>query len=311
MVSAATAPVLVGVDGSAGSDQAVRYAVVEAGRRGVGLRLVHVSPDYAPTTPMLPMIRDDFEQVGQRLLRAATALVAEVCPDCEVVVVLRTGPTVATLLDEAEGAGLLVLGREHRPRAEAVFTGSTTVGAAGRADCPVVCVPPARAPEVARGRVVVGVRSAAHSTELLGHAFAAAQSRGARLVVLHAWKLPGSYDDIIEARTHADEHVREMEEAIDPLLEVYRRGQPDVEVDLSVVHEQPARALLRAAEGADLLVLGRRAHGLPLVSHLGGTARTLLREAACPVEVVPPEEAMGELEGLVLEEAGTVRKGIS
>jgi nucleotide-binding universal stress UspA family protein len=308
MVTAGTAPVLVGVDGSPGSDRAVQYAVVEAGRAGTGLRLVHVSPDYTPTTPMLPLIRDDFDRLGHRLLREATSLVTDLSPDCEVSAVLRTGPTVATLLREAEGAALLVLGREHRPRVEAVFTGSTTVGAAARAGCPVVCVPPSWSPAGTGGRVVVGVRAAAHSTELLGHAFATARSRGARLVALHAWKFPGSYDDIIEARTHADDHARETEAAIDPVLESYRSRYPDVEVELSVVHEQPARALLRAAEGADLLVLGRRDHGLPLGSHLGGTARTLLHEAGCPVEVVPPEDLPDQLEDLVLEEAGTVRK---
>jgi nucleotide-binding universal stress UspA family protein len=311
MVTTGTAPVLVGVDGSSGSQQAVRYAVLEAARAGTGLRLVHVSPDYTPTTPMLPLIRDDFEQLGHRLLREATAIVTDLSPDCEVSVVLRTGPTVATLLHEAEGAAVLVLGREHRPRVGTVFTGSTTVGAAARAGCPVVCVPPTWSPDATRRRVVVGVRAAAQSTELLGHAFASAQSRGARLVALHAWKLPGSYDDIIETRTHADDHARETEAAIDPVLEAHRLRHPDVEVELSVVHEQPARALLRAAEGADLMVLGRRDHGLPLGSHLGGTARTLLREAGCPVEVVPPEELPDQLEDLVLEEAGSVRKEIS
>jgi nucleotide-binding universal stress UspA family protein len=130
-------------------------------------------------------------------------------------------------------------------------------------------------------------------------------------VALHAWKFPGYYDDIIEARTHADDHARETEAAIDPLLESYRSRYPDVEVELSVVHAQPARALLRAAEGADLLVLGRRDHDLPLGSHLGGTARTLLHEAGCPVEVVPPEDLPDRLEDLVLEEAGAVRKQIS
>ncbi|MFC4783581.1 universal stress protein [Nocardioides sp. MAHUQ-72] len=301
-------PVVVGVDGSPSSIQAVRYAVAEAARLEVGVRLVHVSPDYTPTTPMLPLIRDDFEQVGRKILGEALGVVAEVDPGCEVSSVLRTGPTVTTLLDAAEGAHLVALGRQHRSRAEAVFTGSTTVGAAGRADCPVVCVPPTWSDESTRGRVVVGVRSPAHSTELLGQAFAAARLRGARLVVLHAWKLPGAYDDIVEARTHADDRALEMEREIDPLLETFRQGHPDVEVELSVVHEQPVRALLRAAAGAELLVVVRRAHGLPLTSHLGGTGRTLLREAECPVEVVPPQEVLAEMEGLVLEEAGDVRK---
>ena len=287
---------------------AVQYAAAEAERLETGVRLVHVAPDYTPATPMLPLIRDDFEQVGRRILRESAEMVAETAPSCEVSTVLRAGPTVSTLLGAAEDARLIVLGREHRSRAESVFTGSTTVGAAGRAPCPVVSVPPAWTADQPRGRVVVGVRSPAHSTELLGRAFAAADERGARLAVLHAWKLPGAYDDIVEARTHANERVGEIEAGIDPLLDMFRRHHPGVEVALSVVHEQPVRALLRVAAGADLLVILRRAHGLPLTAHLGGTARTLLHEAACPVEVVPPQEALDEMEGLVLEEAGAPQK---
>lgn len=307
MTGTSTSPVVVGVDGSAGSLMAVHYAVAEASRRETGVRLVHVAPDYTPMTPMLPLIRDDFEQVGTRILREAAAVVAESSPSCDVATVLRAGPTVSTLIDAAEGAHLIVLGREHRSRVEAVFTGSTTVGAAGRAPCPVVSVPPAWTSEP-RGRVVVGVRSPAHSTELLGRAFAAAEVRQARLVVLHAWKLPGAYDDIVEARSHSNDREREIEAELDPLLDEFRRDHPQVEAELSVVHEQPVRALLRVAAGADLLLILRRAHGLPLTAHLGGTARTLLHEAACPVEVVPPQEVLTEMEGLVLEEAGVAQK---
>ncbi|GAA2155956.1 universal stress protein [Nocardioides koreensis] len=308
MTGTAAAPVVVGVDGSAGSLMAVQYAVAEAERLETGVRLVHVAPDYTPTTPMLPLIRDDFEQLGRRILREAAEIVTEAAPSCEVSTVLRAGPTVSTLLSAADGAHLIVLGREHRSRVEAVFTGSTTVGAAGRASCPVVSVPPAWMPGQPRGRVVVGVRSPAHSTELLGSAFAAAEARGARLVVLHAWKLPGAYDDIVEARLHANDHAGAVEAEIDPQLDLFRRHHPGVEVELSVVHEQPVRALLRVAAGADLLVILRRAHGLPLTAHVGGTARTLLHEAACPVEVVPPQEVLAEMEGLVLEEAGAAQK---
>jgi len=308
MTGTSTPPVVVGVAGSSGSLTAVGSAVAEAGRLGTGVRLVHVTPDYTPTTPMLPLIRDDFEQVGRRILREGAALVGETDPSCETTSELRSGPTVSTLLEAAEDARLVVLGREHHSLAEAVFTGSTTIGAAGRATCSVVSVPPAWSAAEPRGRVVVGVRSPAHSTELLGRAFAAAEARGGRLVVLHAWKLPGSYDEIVEARTHARDRVKEIEGQIDPLLDIFRRSHPDVEVELAVVHEQPVRALLRAGDAADLMVIVRRAHGLPLTSHLGGTARALLNHAKCPIEVVPPQEVLAEMEGLVLEEAGVVQK---
>jgi len=307
MVVSTTPFVVVGTDGSAASVAAIRYAVAEAQRLGTGVRLVHVSPDYAPTTPMLPLIRDDFEQVGRRILREGAEVARAAAPACEVTTARRTGPTVATLLDLAEGSHLLVLGREPHSRLGAVFTGSTSVGVAGRSRCPMVSVPQEWEPGHDRGRVVVGLRTPAHATELLARAFALAESRAARLVVLRAWQLPGPYDEVVEARSHPGERVQEIEDELDPLLEQHRLVHPSVEVELSVVHEQPARALLRAAAAADLLVLVRRAHGLPFTAHLGGTARTLLREATCPVEVVPPQEVLSEMEGLVLERAGTAQ----
>ncbi len=308
MTAASTTPlIVVGTDGSPASVQAIRYAVGEAQRVGTGVRLVHVSPDYTPSTPMLPLIRDDFAQVGHRILAEGVAALRALAPDCEVATVRRTGPTVATLLDLAADSHLIVLGRDQHSRLGAVFTGSTTVGVAGRARCPMVSVPPEWEPDGDRGRVVVGLRSSTHATELLTRAFDLAQSRGARLVVLRAWQLPGPYDEVVEARSHPGERVRQLEDELDPLLERHRLEHPTVEVELSVVHQQPARALLHAAAASDLLVLVRRAHGLPFTAHLGGTARTLLREAPCPVEVVPPREVLGEMEGLVLEQAGGVR----
>jgi hypothetical protein len=46
--------------------------------------------------------------------------------------------------------------------------------------------------------VVLGVKSPAHAHELLARAFDVAAARGATLVVLHAWKLPDPYLDLVE-----------------------------------------------------------------------------------------------------------------
>jgi len=283
--------VVVGTDGSAAADAAIRYATREARRRAAVLRLAHVCPDYAPTTPMLPLIRDDFEQVADRILRQGTALAHTLDPDVRVDAVSRTGPTVPTLLELAAGTALLVIGRDHHSRWGSVFTGSATTGVAGRARCPVVSVPQEWEGSE-RGRVAVGVRSAADAGDLLEAGFRAAESREARLVVVRAWQLPGAYDDVVEAHSHPGARDREIEEELDPLLEQHRARHPSVPVELSVVHQQPAHALLRVAAGSDLLLLLRSTHGLPLWSHLGGTGRTVLHQARCPVEVVPPHEVL-------------------
>ena len=286
--------VVVGIDGTPAAETAIRYAVQEAGRLGAALRLVHVCPDYAPTTPMLPLIRDDFQQVADRILRQGASLARELAPGCRVGTERRTGPTVPTLLALADGATLLVLGRDHHTRWGSVFTGSASTGVAGRAACPVVSVPREWAgPE--RGQVAVGVRSASTAEPLLELGFAAAESRGARLLVVRAWQLPGAYDDVVAARSHPGARAREIEEQLDPLFEQHRARHPSVPVELLVIHQQPAHALLRVGAGSDLLLVLRAAHGVPFLAHLGGTGRTVLHQARCPVEVVPPLEVLARV----------------
>jgi nucleotide-binding universal stress UspA family protein len=73
-------------------------------------------------------------------------------------------------------------------------------------------------------------------------------------------------------------------------------------VETKVVHDYAPTALEQASRGADLLVLVRRAHGVPAATHLGGTARGVLRTAACPVRVVPPR-LVGSSAGLSSEQA--------
>jgi nucleotide-binding universal stress UspA family protein len=60
-----------------------------------------------------------------------------------------------------------------------------------------------------------------------------------------------------------------------------------VETLVRIQHAPRADAVLDAAGAADLLVLGRRHHLLPLGSHLGPVARAALDRASCPVLVVP------------------------
>jgi nucleotide-binding universal stress UspA family protein len=150
--------------------------------------------------------------------------------------------------------------------------------------------------------------SSRHSAELLASAFAEASARNARLVLVHAWALPSIYDDRIVTRTRREDWSRAAREAIESVIAGHRAQYPGVEVDLRIVHDQAAHALLQEAEDAGLLVLVRRAHGFPSAMHLGGTARTLLAKAPCPVMVLPPRDVLVEVEELRLESAGTPLK---
>lgn len=75
-----------------------------------------------------------------------------------------------------------------------------------------------------------------------------------------------------------------------------------------VRHAHPARAIVEASAHADLVLLARRPHAFP-GGHLGGTARAVLRESSCPVEILPPAAEPPGLDGLVLEAEGEAIKG--
>ncbi|GAB2862404.1 universal stress protein [Nocardioides pacificus] len=282
--------VVVGVDGEDGGLRALRYAVHEINRTGTDdtVRLVHVGPDYVAASPVDLTFRMVVERSGREMLAAAAAVARELAPELRVTQELYDGPRAATLARTAEGARMIVLGRTDRSLVERVLGMATTAGVAARATCPVVCVPAGWPPLELRRQVVVGFKSPHHAPELLRTAFAEAATREARLVVLHAWKLPGAYDDLVADRVSRERCEAETRAVIEPLLAEGRRTYPEVEVDVQVVHEEPGRALVEHSAGADLLVLVRRAHGFPAATHLGGAARTLLRWSDCPVMVVAP-----------------------
>lgn len=70
------------------------------------------------------------------------------------------------------------------------------------------------------------------------------------------------------------------------MVEAALRGHPAVRARVDVVHGQAAQALVGATQDADLVLLQRSTLG-PVRHHVGSTSRAVLREASCPVEVVP------------------------
>jgi nucleotide-binding universal stress UspA family protein len=309
-MNAIASPVVVGVDGTAANRGALRFAVEEARRGGGPLKLVHVVPDYLPISPFMPLTPDDLSDTGTRVLADVGDEVRELDPDVETEAWLHHGGRSAELVKAAEGARLVVVGRDDRPVVYRMVGGDTASRVAARAPVPVVEVPSTWAEgqnPAEHGAVVVGIKSGTHADELLGQAFAVASERSARLVVVHAWKLPSAYDDIIESRIALEQCAREGVVEMEKLLADWRAAFPDVQVEIRVVHDHAAHALVEASREADLVLVVRRSHGVPAAITLGGTARAVLRGAECPVMVVPPT-AVPEMADLVLEAGGQMRK---
>lgn len=286
-MTAQAQPVVVGVDGSKDNLGALRYGVGEARRAGVPLKLVHVVPDHLPISPLVATTSGDLTQAGAEILARSEDAARAIDPEVEVVGWLHHGGRPIELVHGAEEGQVLVVGRDNRPLVQRLLRGDAAAAVAARSTVPMVVVPADWEPAPSRGVVVVGVKSPEQAAALLGDAMALASESGARLVVVHAWKMPGGYDDIIDSRIAAEEWRLRAEREVATLLGDWCAAYPGVETEVRVVHDHAAHALIEASGEADELVIVRRAHGLP-AAHLGATARAVLRAARCPVRVVPP-----------------------
>lgn len=141
------ATVVVGVDGSAGSRTALRFALEDAARRGAVLRAVRVFPpvEYwvgewgvSPERVTAEIQADLQEQtrkmidevVGQRSALAAVPVEVRVL----------SGRTAPVLLEQSRGADLLVVGNRGHGEAVSMLLGSVGLKCVLHATCPVTVV---------------------------------------------------------------------------------------------------------------------------------------------------------------------------
>ena len=137
------------------------------------------------------------------------------------------------------------------------------------------------------GRVVVGIDGSEPAAVALRWAAAEARRRGAALEVVHSWlpPLPLAPQDLyVDYGTMEAGARRGLDHAVAELRKA--GGAPeDVVATLSMEHAAPA--LMEAARGADLLVVGARGRGGFAGLRLGSVSQACVQHAPCPVAVVP------------------------
>lgn len=288
-----TAVVLVGVDGGKAAERALAWAVEEAQRRGAVLRIVHVLDPLAQPLhqvgPVPPGVLHEAEQQSQAVLDGARATAAELAPRLPVEALRLRGPRVPTLLQEAERASIVVIGTHEGLFARGV--GSVATHLTGHAPCPVVVVPERGSEPQEPRRVVVGVDGSPLSLAAVDFAADRASLDGAELVVVSAVKNP---DELwLYGEDHRQDLVARARLRLSESVAGQRERHPDVAIDERVVVAHPVPALLEAAEGARLLVVGSHGRGRFAGMLLGSVSQALLRRAPCPVAVVRPHERSG------------------
>lgn len=246
--------VVVGVDGSRGSDVALDAALDVAIAEHRPLTIVHaVGPVPEAETALL-----DARDTAER--RA---------PDLEIHLVQRVADPRDLLLTVSEHASMLVVGSRGRGRTRSAVLGSVGLSLTRHARCPVLVVRPHH-PGVVRRGVLVAADGSATSTPTLEVAFQQASWRRLPLTVLH----------VIEyAAGDPAEGALELAEVMAGLRELY----PDVQVQTELGHGRADAVVLTAADRMDLLVLGSHQGGL---SRRSTTAATI-GGSSCPVLVVP------------------------
>ncbi|WP_369131820.1 universal stress protein [Modestobacter sp. I12A-02662] len=271
-------PVVVGVDGSPSSQQALRWAAGQARLTGQEL--------HAVISFGLPLSRDaaviggsDWRGDAAEALRTTVESTLGGPGSGPVVQHVVEGRPAKVLLDAARDAGLLVVGSRGHGGVTGLLLGSVSEHVLAHATCPVVVV---RERRTATGRIVVGVDGSHESQRALRWAARQARLSGSAVHAVGAWRVPlGSGLTVRPEADWAGHTSHTLAAAVAGAL-----GEEDATgVVQEVVEGHPADALLSAATDADLLVVGSRGRGAFAGLLLGSVSRHVAAHAPCPAVV--------------------------
>ncbi|BBZ12786.1 universal stress protein [Mycobacterium branderi] len=282
--------VIVGVDGSAESDEAIAWAAREAIMFHLPLTLLHVA---APVT-VWPLGSVQADIIGWRK-DTAQAVIDESCktlranatelelPDVRTEVV--DAKVVPTLVDASKDARMVVVGSVGMGAVSGMLLGSVATGLISHAHCPVAVIHAEQGATPARDApILLGIDGSPASEAATALAFEEASRRGVELLALHAW----SDDNGLLAILGRGWEDRETQghEVLAERLAGWQERYPDVRVERRLVPDAPARCLLDESEHAQLVVVGSHGRGGFSGMLLGSVSSAVAHAAKVPVIVV-------------------------
>ena len=143
--------VVVGIDGSAGSQEALHFAATEARLRKAKLKLVtawaltYVAAPIGMMAPIDDALLPELQENARAVLDQAVKEVLGDTAGLEIEKVIAEGSPAQVLVDAAQGADLLVVGTRGHGGFVGLLLGSVSQQIAHHAPCPVVIVPRAKA----------------------------------------------------------------------------------------------------------------------------------------------------------------------
>jgi nucleotide-binding universal stress UspA family protein len=138
--------IVVGIDGSDASKEALRWAVEDARARGAEVVALHAYDVELPTTDAVPTAPADLPRLTAEIYEEAQQAVSQVVEEVvgssvsvDVAPIAVEDPPAKALLDAARDADLLVVG-SHGHGLSSLFLGSVSLECVRHAACPVVVV---------------------------------------------------------------------------------------------------------------------------------------------------------------------------
>ncbi|MGC0272935.1 universal stress protein [Pseudactinotalea sp. Z1739] len=290
--------ILVGVDGSAASLNALDWALAHAGKSGWNLHLVcaYALPTFAAGT-----IDGGYATLDDTAIRdGAQAVLDEALTRCEGVGVqvtsaLETGDAAGVLVDLSAQVRLAVVGTRGRSGFAERILGTVSSALPAHSHCPTVVVPhregedddDAGLPLPVR-RIVVGVDGSDSAKLALNVAIDEAERWEAELTAvvgvpmgagagLLGW-LPSGVD--------RETLLADVKTGLDVTVDRASQGR-SVQVRRHALDGTGAALLSEFSTAVDLVVVGSRGRGGFTGMLLGSTSQTVLHHSRCPVMVVP------------------------
>ena len=292
--------IVVGVDDSESSSQALAWAVAQAVAERRDLTVVHtidaVTPAYMDAAFVSPReATRALRAAGHRVLARARAEVLRFAPDLQVHEVFELADPRNALVELSQDAALLVMGSRGMGKLPRLLLGSVGVAVVRHAACPVVIHRPWN-PGVVRNGIVVGADASEDSRAVLEFAYREASLRSLPLTVLHCFW--GAQVAIFAAPDEADPTAAGpivdletermlLSESLAGLSEKY----PEVVVHTEMARGLPQEALVRMGERMNLIVVGAHQSGRVSRMLFGTVAISVVEHATCPVAVVPLQPA--------------------
>ncbi len=274
--------IVVGIDESTAGETALAWAMARAENVKSPVTLMHTV--YETWLADGYGYYDSILDAEKKLLADASARAAVMAPAVDTHTELRTGSAPRALSELSKDADLIVVGTDRKGRIEGELFGSVSLQTAALSTCPVAVIP--ALPETVRSGVYVGVDGSADSVAAVAFAAAEADRTGQELFALYAVRLPNRR---VLRSIPADAVTERMEEERVVLAESVAgltQRYPDLVVhQVLETDESPARALIAAAQHAQLLVVGSRGRGSLQRLLMGSVSHEVLLHISCPTIV--------------------------